>query len=284
VGLFIVVGLLIEMAFTAAVPMGFKYLVDLAIIPKNEQNLVTILSAMAVGLVLASTAGLGLDYLYAGFLTRLLNDLRWKMFSHLQRLSADFYARSQAADIIARFSNDLTSFELSLAVALDEFALPMLNIALSAVLLFLIDWRLGLIAMLAVPACLLGPRLITSKATTAGYQRKQNESQTASVVQENISGQAIIKAFSLEKSMLAHFTERITHQAAACLRVNFLSSLIERTAYIGTLVVQVLVLGVGGYMAFRGQLTIGSFAAFQALFSTFIESLATSMHYFPTLV
>ena len=284
IGLLIFSGLLIEMAFTAAVPMGFKYLVDLAIIPKNEQNLVTILTVLAVGLIVASATGLGLDLLYARFSTRLLNDLRWKMFNHLQCLSADFYARSQAADIIARFSNDLTSFEHALATALDDCVLPLLNIALSAVLLFMLDWRLGLIALLAIPACLLGPRLITPKATDAGYQRKQNESQTASAVQENISGQAIIKAFSLEKSMLAHFAERIAQQAAACLRVNFLSSLIERTAYIGTLVVQVLVLAVGGYMAFHDQLSIGSFAAFQALFSTFIESLATSMHYFPTLV
>ncbi|MEO8615094.1 MAG: ATP-binding cassette domain-containing protein [Luteolibacter sp.] len=283
-GLLIFTGLLIEMAFTAAVPMGFKYLVDFAIIPKNEQNLVSILMVLAGGLIVASAAGLGLDFLYARFSTGLLNDLRWKMFTHLQRLSADFYARSEAADIIARFSNDLTSFEQALASALDDCALPLLNIALSAVLLFLLDWRLGLIAMLAIPACLFGPRLITPKATEAGYQRKQNESQTAGAVQENISGQAIIKAFSLESSMLARFSDRIAQQAAACLRVNFLSSLIERTAYIGTLVVQVLVLTVGGYMAFRGQLSIGSFAAFQALFGTFIESLATSMHYFPTLV
>jgi len=284
IGLLIFTGLLIEMTFTAAVPMGFKYLVDLAIVPKNEQNLITILTVLASGLIVASAAGLGLDFLYARFSTRLLNDLRWEMFTHLQRLSADFYARAQAADIIARFSNDLTSFEQAMASALDDFALPLLNIALSAVLLFILDWRLGLIAMLAIPACLLGPRLITAKATAAGYLRKQNESQTAGAVQENISGQAIIKAFSLEKSMLARFAERIAHQAAASLRVNFLSSLIERTAYIGTLVVQVLVLGVGGYMAFRGQLSIGSFAAFQALFGTFIESLATCMRYFPTLV
>lgn len=283
-GLVILSGLLIEMAFTAAVPMGFKYLVDFAIIPRNEHNLILILTGLAGGLLAASAAGLGLDYFYAGFSTRLLNDLRWKMFTHLQHLSADFYARSQAADIIARFSNDLTSFEQALATALDECAQPLLNIAMSAVLLFMLDWRLGLIAMLAIPACFLGPRLITPSATTAGYQRKQNESQTASAVQENISGQSIIKAFSLEKSMLERFAERIALQAAICLRVNFLSSLIERTAYIGTLVVQVLVFGVGGYMAFRGELSIGSLVAFQALFGNFIESLATSTHYYPTLV
>lgn len=283
-GLLILGGLLIEMAFSAAVPMSFKYVVDFAIIPHDEKYLIIILSVLAGSLLVVSAAGLGLDYVYARFSTSVLNDLRLRMFTHLQQLSANFFSRSQSADIISRFSNDLSSFDRALASALDGFALPALDIALSAILLFMLDWRLGLIAMLAIPACFTGPRLITPGATAAGIQRKQMESQTNSTVQENISGQSIIKAFSLEKSMRERFAERIAKQAAACLRVGFLSSLIERTAYIGTLVVQVMVLGAGGYMAFRGDLSIGSLAAFQALFVNFIDSLASSTHYYPTLV
>ena len=284
VALVIAVGLLIEMAFSAAVPMSFKYLVDSAIVPRDERVLVTILAGLVGSLLVASLAGLGLDYVYVRFSTGLLNALRWRMFTHLQCLSSNFFARSRSADLIARFSNDLNSVELALAQALDDLVLPALNIALGAVLLFMLDWRLGLIAMLAIPACLLGPRLITPKTAAAGYQRKQSESQTAATVQENISGQAIIKAFSLEKPMLTRFSERITLQTASCLRVGILSSLIERTAYIGTLVVQVLILGVGGFMAFRGYLSVGSLVAFQALFGNFIDSLACTTRYFPTLV
>ena len=282
--LLILGGLLIEMAFSAAVPLSFKYLVDDAILPRDEKMLVLILAGLAVSLVVAAAAGLGLDYLYARFTTGVLNDLRLRMFTHLQRLSANFFARSQAADIVSRFSNDLASFETALTSALDGCALPVLEIILGAVLLFMLDWRLGLIAMLAIPACILGPRWITPRAADAGYQRKQRESQMAGAVQENIAGHSIIKAFSLEKSMLARFAERISLQAAACLRVSFLSSLIERTAYIGTLVVQVLVLGVGCYMAFHSQLSIGSLAAFQAIFVNFIDSLASSTRYYPVLV
>ena len=283
-GILILAGLLIEMGFTAAVPLSFKYLVDYAIVPKNEATLITILAALAAGLAVASAAGLGLDYLYAKFSTGVLNDLRWKMFSHLQRLSSGFFARSEGSDLVIRFSNDLSSYEQAQQSALDECVQPVLNASLSAVLLFTLDWRLGLIALLALPACMLGPRLITPRATAAGYDRKQNESQTAGMVHENIVSQSVVKAFSLEKPVLARFAERLSHQAAASLRVGFLSSLIERTAFTGTLIVQVLVLGVGGYMAYHDQLSIGSLAAFQALFGNFIESLAAATHYYPTLV
>jgi len=284
VGLLIFGGLLIEMAFYAAVPMSFKYLVDYAIVPRNEKILIAILMGLACGLVVASATGLGLDYLYAKFTTGVLNDLRRQMFTHLQRLSMNFFTRTQATDIISRFSSDLSSLDRAFVSALDGCALPALELALSAVLLFILDWRLGLIAMLAIPACFAGPHVITPRATAAGALRKQTESNTSSTVQENISGQTIIKAFSLEKSMLAGFAERIAHLAAASLRVSFLSSLMERSAHIGTLVVQVLVLAVGGIMAFHGHLSIGSLAAFQALFGNFTSSLTSFTHYYPTLV
>lgn len=282
--LLIFVGLLIDMSFSAAVPMSFKYLLDYAIVPRNEKILIAILAGLAGGLVLAAAAYIGCDYLYARFTTGVLNDLRWRMFKHLQRLSMNFFARSQVADITARFSSDLAAVDRALWEAMDGCALPAMNLVLSAGLVLMLDWRLGLIAMLAIPAGFVGPRLITPRATAAGYLRKQSESQTASAVQENFSGQTIIKAFSLEKSVLARFSERLAQLAAASLRVIVLGSLMKQSAAIGTLVVQVLVLGVGAYMAFHGQMTIGTLAAFQALFLNFRESLGDLTNFYPELV
>ncbi len=94
VGLLLLGGLLIEMSFSAAVPMSFKYLVDYAIIPRDEKILIAILLGQAASLLAASSAGLGLDYLYTKFSTGVLNDLRWRMFTHLQRLSMNFSART----------------------------------------------------------------------------------------------------------------------------------------------------------------------------------------------
>src|ERR1700704_5082453 len=78
-GLLIFVGLLIDMSFSAAVPMSFKYLLDYAIVPRNGEILVLILAGLAGGVVLAAGAYIGCDYLYAKFTTGVLNDLRWEM-------------------------------------------------------------------------------------------------------------------------------------------------------------------------------------------------------------
>lgn len=284
VGLLILGGLLIEMAFNAAVPMSFKYLVDSAIVPRNEKVLIAILAGLTVGVVVVSAAGLGCDYLYARFSTGVLNDLRWRLFKHLQRLSLNYFARSPAADILARFSTDLTAFETALELAVVECGLPALELILSAALLFTLNWQLAIIALLAVPICLLGPRLITPRAVKAGYQCKQDQANTSGSVQENITSQPVIKAFGLEKSMLARFAERIAHLALASLKVSFLTSLIERSAGIGTLVLQVVVMAAGAYMAFHDKLSIGSLVAFQALFVNFSYALTGLTQFYPTLL
>jgi len=284
VGLLILGGLLIEMAFNAAVPMSFKYLVDSAIVPRNEQVLLGILAGLTIGVVVVSAAGLGCDYLYAKFSTSILNDLRWRLFQQLQRLSMNYFARSPAADILARFSTDLAAFETALELAVVECGLPGLELILSAFLLFTLNWQLALIAMLAVPICLLGPRLITPRAVKAGYQCKQDQANTSGSVQENIASQPVIKAFGLEKSMRARFAERIARLAAASLKVSFLTSLIERTAGIGTLILQVVVMAAGAYMAFHDQLSIGSLVAFQALFVNFSYALTGLTQFYPTLL
>ncbi len=284
VGLLILGGLLIEMAFNAAVPMSFKYLVDSAIVPRDEKVLIGILAGLTIGVVLVSAAGLGCDYLYAKFSTSILNDLRWRLFQQLQRLSMNYFARSPAADILARFSTDLAAFETALELAVVECGLPGLELILSAFLLFTLNWQLAIIAMLAVPICLLGPRLITPRAVKAGYQCKQDQANTSGTVQENIASQPVIKAFGLEKSMRARFAERIAHLAAASLKVSFLTSLIERTAGIGTLVLQVVVMAAGAYMAFHDKLSIGSLVAFQALFVNFSYALTGLTQFYPTLL
>jgi len=84
--------------------------------------------------------------------------------------------------------------------------------------------------------------------------------------------------------MLAQFKERLNDLAHSSVRVSFFSALVERSAGSGILALQVLVMGVGAYMAFNQALTLGSLVSFQALFLTLSWSLSYVTQYVPTLV
>ena len=277
-------GLLVEMTFNAAVPYSFKFIVDGAILDRDAQLLTAILVGLGIGVVVVSAVGLGRDYLYARMVAELLADLRQAMFAHMQKLSLGYYSRVQVGDLTARFSGDLATVEAAFTAAIPWGLLPALDVLAATILLFTLDWRLAMLAMLIWPLSLLGPRLFVRQATRTSLKRKQDEGQVLSQVQENIGGQPVVKALNLEAQALQSFQVRNRLLAAATLRLAFLTSLVERSAGIGILMLQVLVLGTGGWMAFQGYLTVGELAAFQALFLSMSYALLYVTQYAPTLL
>src|SRR5262245_62065326 len=137
----IALGLLLEVAFNTAFPLSLKFLIDGALINRDHRILILILALLGGGVVVASAAGLGRDYLYARVSSSVLSNLRFAMFNDLRSLSMDFYARARIGGILSRFSGDLAAVESALAMALPWGALPALEIVSSTALLFLLDYR-----------------------------------------------------------------------------------------------------------------------------------------------
>jgi ATP-binding cassette subfamily B protein len=280
----ILIALCIETSFTIAVPVSFKYLADFAIANSDQGALMRVLAVLAFGVVAAACAGLARDYLWARFSIGFLNKVRSEMFDRLIRLSIDFFGRMEVAEIVARFSTDLASLESALAAAPAWALVPVLEATVAFVMLFVLDWRLALVASTVVPVSLLGPRLVVGRGAAASYQRKLDEAALMGVLQEKIVAHSVVRAFSLENVMLGRFRERLETLGASCLRTAVYGSILERSSGIGTLVLQVVVLGCGATMAYRHQLTIGSLAAFQTLFLTLSWNVGYVSQFFPYLL
>ena len=281
---FIGLGLVLEAAFTAAVPLAFRLLIDRAIVPRDTQLLTILLALLFVGVVIVAAAGLGRDYLYARLCSRILRDLRIEMLDHVHRLSPEDSGGDDGASIAAHFSTDLAAIEHAIVSAVPWALLPALDVILGTVLLFILEWRLALVAALVFPLALLGPRLIAPRATSASYQRKTIESHVLKEVQENLVSGQVIRSFGLESWMRARFARRVDDLVTISTRTAFLGALVERSAGVGILLLQVIVLGIGAFMAFEGQLTVGTLVSFQSLFMTVSWSLSYVTQYVPNLV
>lgn len=139
----ILLGILFDVAFDGFWPLGFKFLIDNALVPHDRRVLVIVLAALGSGVLVAAAVQVGYDFLYARLVSSVLGDLRLHMFDHLQHLSLDFFARARAGDILSRFSGDVVAVENAL-VSAPPFAIkPSLDILVSTVLLFVLDWRLA---------------------------------------------------------------------------------------------------------------------------------------------
>jgi ATP-binding cassette subfamily B protein len=186
----LLVGLLIDLAWAVLFGMSFQYIVDEAIGKNDEPLLWTVLIGLAAAAVIAGMAAIGRDYLYARLGTSVMNDLRLRMFEHLQRLSASFYSKVQVGDIMSRFSTDLAAVQNAVILAIPETILGTLGLLTISTLLFIFSWQLALLTVLGLPLALIGPRFLGPRAERDSYLVRHEEAKIASAVQENISGAA----------------------------------------------------------------------------------------------
>ena len=280
----VVLATLLEMFFNAQIPLSVKFMIDKALVGHNERMMVVILGALAVSTIVVSLTSLGRDYLYAKIVGRIVSSVRQRMFEHLQRLSMEFYARTEAGDTVSRFSNDLNAVETGLAAGVSWGLQPLMDLVLSAILVFTLEWRLATLGILLCPLCVLGPRLLSKRATGASVTKQEEESRILSSLQETLMAPALVRAFNLQDTTIGRFRGRNQHLLGASVRLGFLTSLMERSASFGTLLLQVVVMGISGYLAFRGTITIGTFASFQALFVSLSYSFMYLAQYTPNLI
>jgi ATP-binding cassette subfamily B protein len=104
------------------------------------------------------------------------------------------------------------------------------------------------------------------------------------MVQENVAAQAVVKAFSLQRRTLGWFTMRNQEVRIKTASAVFLSTMVERTVTISVLLLHLVVLAIGAYLATKGQITIGTFVTFESAFWEVSYNIAHLMHFIPVSI
>lgn len=105
--LIVLIAVVIEMAFTTVFPIIVMVLIDAANTATENRLLILSLAGLTVFFVIASLAGVIRDRCCAEGGARLVNDLRIRMFDHLQSLSMGFFGRTELGNLMTRFASDL---------------------------------------------------------------------------------------------------------------------------------------------------------------------------------
>lgn len=284
----------IEALFNAALPICFKYIIDYALIgddqvveannPLERQRITFIISLLCVGVVVVACTGIFRHYLTQSTIANVIRDVRLKLFDHLQHLSMSFFSQRQMGDLLSRFSGDLVTVETTLIGIVSWVIFPGMSVLVDTVVLIYLQWELALISLLVWPLCLFVPNIFARSATRASYNKKLDEAQALSTLQENLDTRMVIRAFRLECWSRGVFHNKNTLLCASTRRYGFLSALVEHCSLVGLIILQVIVLGVGAYMAWHGAITIGALAAFQTIFLAMSTNLSYVTQYMPPII
>jgi ABC-type multidrug transport system fused ATPase/permease subunit len=188
--------------------------------------------------------------------------LREDLFEHLTGLSLRYFSQQKAGWIIARLTSDVDALSDVLSQGLTTLIVNTLTLLAAVVGLFvLVDWRLGLVALVILPPTLVLTRWFQVKSHAAFLRVRETISSMTAQIAESVSGMAIIQAFNRERAFLDEFDKVNWANRQTNTHAQYLNSLFfPGIEFLGA-IAMVSVLWVGGHMITTGSLTIGTLTA-----------------------
>ena len=184
--------------------------------------------------------------------------LREDLFDHLTTLSLRYFSQQKAGWIIARLTSDVDALSDVLSQGLTTLVVNTLTLLAAIVGLFILDWRLGLVALVILPPTLVLTRWFQVKSHAAFLRVRETISSMTAQIAESVSGMAVIQAFNRERAFLAEFDTANDANRGTNTHAQYLNSLFFPGIELLGVVAMASVLWVGGRMVSDGSLTIGT--------------------------
>ncbi|MCD8045765.1 MAG: ABC transporter ATP-binding protein/permease [Clostridiales bacterium] len=188
-------------------------------------------------------------------------NMRDHLFSHLERLSADWHSSHQTGDILQRCTTDVEEVKTFLSEHFVKLFSMIMTILLALVFMFRIQWQLALIALASVPV-IVGISFWFHNGIGRGFKDcDESEGVLSTIAQENLSGVRVVRAFGKERSERGKF--RTQNQIVTDKWVDlgrFMTIFFFFIDFLSGLVL-LLTLAVGTVMCVRADLTVGALLA-----------------------
>src|SRR5207244_2320076 len=155
----------------------------------------------AAAWVLGTATWLGL----AGLGQRVVLELRRGLFLHLTSLSLRYFSEQKAGWIIARLTSDVDALSDVLNQGLTTLVVNTLTLTAAIIGLFLLDWRLGLVALVVTPAGVIVTRWFQVRSHEAFSVVRTRIAAVTAQLAESVAGMAVVQAFSRERAFQAEF-------------------------------------------------------------------------------
>jgi len=231
-----------------------------------------VLALVAVN-VFSMLATLSQGVLIANISQKAMRTLRADLFSHLQKLSLKFFDAQSQGDLMSRLTNDMDIISQVLTANVAELFTGVLTIIGILVIIFFINPWLAIGSMVAFPL-MLGLVGIVGRKTRSSFRDYQfRVGQLNSVLEETYSGQRVVLAFGQEEDVLEQFKRANDDVRKVGIQAMTMALLVMPMMGILSNLNVAILCGLGGWLAIKGMVTIGTIAAFITYSRRFAEPL-----------
>jgi ATP-binding cassette subfamily B protein len=250
-----------------------KLAIDQGIQRHDVGALDLIVAAFLVSAVLYAIATYAQTYLVGWVGQRALQDLRVRLFSHLQSLSISFYSRNRAGVIISRLTNDVEALDQLVEDGMATLFQSGLTLVGVVVILFVLDPHLALLTMIALPILAVGGLAFRIASADAYRLTREKIASITGYLQESLSGIRVVRAFGQEPRHIARFAElNDENREANQTTVNLNAAYFPAVEFLSALVT-VEILAVGGLEVINGHTSTGVVFGFVAALNNFFDPI-----------
>ena len=260
------VGFIVSIAIVSAQDSVFTYInkdmIDQGILQKDT-SVIWRLAGLYAGLQVVQAILVFVVIYLAGVLgERVQYDLRKILFNHLQDLSLSYYSQNAVGRLMARVTSDTGRVADLVTWGMLDTTWAFMNITTSTVFMMVINWKLGLIVLAAIPILVVIAVQFRKKILVEFRASRRANSKITGSYNENIAGVRVVKALGREDENLKEFQIVTDGMYTASYRAAWLSALFLPTVQIVSAIALGAIIWFGGLQAQVGLMTIGGIHAF----------------------
>ena len=205
----------------------------------------------------------------------LVGDLRTKIYDKLERLDLGFFHDKQTGDLMSRVVNDSRDFELLYAHMIPELITNFVTFAGVFIILLLINAKLALITCIPIPLILVSGIIFSKKVRPYFRASTVKMGELNGKLQDNLSGIHEIQSFGQEEYETGRVDEKNFEHVKAMLQALKVSAIFHPSVEFLSSVGTVLVVCCGGFLAYRGGLSVEDIVAFMLYLSLFYQPVTS---------
>ncbi len=187
---------------------------------------------------------------------------REKLYDHLQNLSYDYHVKAETGDLIQRCTSDVETIRKFFAIQFVEIGRGIFMILIVGIIMFNINVKLALVSIAIVPIIFLFAVIFFSKVKKKFKLCDEAEARLSTALQENLTGVRVVRAFARQKYEIDKFEERNTAYMELVQKLINMMACYWSFSDLLCMMQSGFVLVMGCYLAFKGEVTLGTVVAF----------------------
>ena len=265
---YLVVSILVLAAVTVAATLYSPILIGKGVDCMIEKGLVSfpdlklVLLQLAVVTAISAISQWVMSLLTNKMTYKIVDDIRRRVFAHMEILPLRYMDAHQPGDAISRISTDVDQFSDGLLMGFTQLFSGVMTILGTLGFMISIDGRITLIVVLITPLSFFVANFIAKRTFTMFRLQSETRAEMTSLVEEMVGNQKVVKAFAYEKEAEEHFDDINQRLQSCSLKATFFSSITNpSTRFVNGLVYT----GVGIFGAFsaiQGRITVGQLSSF----------------------